>query len=95
MKHNIRTRLTIQFTYIVMFLLIFFSFIIYYFSATYREYEFYSRLENKAINTAKLLIEVKEIDYDLLKIIDRNTINALYNEKVLIYDYQTSNTIVD
>lgn len=88
MKHNIRTRLTIQFTYIVMFLLILFSFIIYYFSATYRESEFYSRLENKAINTAKLLIEVKEVDYDLLKIIDRNTINALYNEKVLIYDYK-------
>lgn len=88
MKHNIRTRLTIQFTYIVMFLLILFSFIIYYFSATYRESEFYSRLENRAINTAKLLIEVKEIDYDLLKIIDRNTINALYNEKVLIYDYK-------
>lgn len=88
MKLNIRTRLTLQFTYIVTFILILFSFIIYYFSATYRESEFYSRLENKAVNTAKLLIEVKEVDYDLLKIIDRNTINALYNEKVLIYDYQ-------
>ncbi|MDP2336446.1 MAG: ATP-binding protein [Bacteroidota bacterium] len=88
MKLNIRTRLTLQFTYIVTFILILFSFIIYYFSATYRESEFYSRLENKAINTAKLLIEVKEVDYDLLKIIDKNTINALYNEKVIIYDYQ-------
>ncbi len=88
MKRNIRTRLTLQFTYIVTFILILFSFIIYYFSATYRESEFYARLENKAINTARLLIEVKEVDYDLLKIIDRNTINALYNEKVLIYDYQ-------
>ena len=88
MKLNIQARLTLQFTYIVTFILILFSFIIYYFSASYRESEFYSRLENKAINTAKLLIEVKEVDYNLLKIIDRNTINALYNEKVMIYDYK-------
>ncbi len=88
MKYNIRTRLTVQFTYIVTFILVLFSFIIYYFSASFRESEFYSRLENKAINTAKLLIEVKEVDYDLLKIIDRNTINALNNEKVVIYDFK-------
>lgn len=88
MTHNIRTRLTLQFTYLVFFILVLFSFIIYYFSANYRESEFYSRLENKAINTAKLLIEVKEVDYNLLKIIDRNTINAINNEKVMIYDYK-------
>ncbi|MBA4411533.1 MAG: two-component sensor histidine kinase, partial [Odoribacter sp.] len=88
MKLNIRARLTLQFTYIVTFILFLFSFIIYYFSASYRESEFYSRLENKAFNTAKLLIEVKEVDYNLLKIIDRNTINALFNEKVMIYDYK-------
>jgi len=86
MKLNIRSRLTIQFTYIVMSILILFSFIIYYFSASYRESEFYSRLEKKALTTAKLLIEVKEVDYNLLKIIDRNTLNALQEEKVIIYD---------
>ena len=88
MKINIRTRLTFQFTYIVTVILILFSFIIYYFSADYREYEFYSRLKQKAINTAKLLIEVKEVDYNLLKIIDKNTINTINNEKVLIYDFK-------
>lgn len=88
MNLNIRTRLTLQFTYIVTFILILFSFLIYYFSASYRMSEFYSRLENKAVNTAKLLIEVKEVDYELQKIIDRNTINALFNEKVVIYNYK-------
>jgi len=88
MNFNIRTRLTFQFTYIVTVILILFSFIIYYFSADYREYEFYSRLKQKAINTAKLLIEVKEVDYNLLKIIDKNTINTINNEKVLIYDFK-------
>jgi signal transduction histidine kinase len=86
MKLNIRSRLTIQFTYIVTFILILFSFIIYYFSASYREAEFYSRLEKKALTTAKLLIEVKEVDYKLMKIIDRNSLNALHNERVMIYD---------
>jgi len=86
MKLNIRTRLSIQFTYIVSLILILFSFIIYYFSADYREAEFYSRLEKKALTTAKLLIEVKEVDYNLMKIIDRNSLNALYNERVMIYD---------
>jgi len=31
---------------------------------------------------------VKEVDYDLLKVIDRNSINALYNEKIVIFDYR-------
>ncbi len=96
MELNIRSRLTIQFTYIVTFILVLFSCIIYYFSASYRESEFYSRLEKKALTTAKLLIEVKEVDYNLLKIIDRNTLNALHNEMVLIYDsrdYQIYNSL--
>jgi len=86
MKLNIRTRLSFQFTYIVSLILILFSCLIYYFSADYREAEFYSRLEKKALTTAKLLIEVKEVDYNLMKIIDRNSLNALYNERVMIYD---------
>lgn len=86
MNLNIRTRLSFQFTYIVSLILILFSCIIYYFSADYREAEFYSRLEKKALTTAKLLIEVKEVDYNLMKIIDRNSLNALYNERVMIYD---------
>jgi len=96
MKLNIRSRLTIQFTYIVAFILVLFSFIIYYFSASYREAEFYSRLEKKALTTAKLLIEVKEVDYNLMKIIDKNALNALHNERVIIYndkDHQIYNSL--
>jgi len=88
MKINIRTRLTIQFTYIVTIILILFSIIIYYFSADYREYEFYSRLRQKGINTAGLLIKVKEVDYNLLKIIDKYTINTMNDVKVLIFNYK-------
>lgn len=61
---------------------------IYFFSSNYRKTEFYSRLKDKALTTARLLIEVKEIDASLLKIIDRNTLNILHDEKIVIYDYQ-------
>jgi signal transduction histidine kinase len=84
---KIRLKLTLQFLLIIsaINLLAFLS--IYWLSSNYRREEFYERLYSKAINTAKLLIDVNEIDRDLLKIIDRNTI-SLPQEKVLIYNYR-------
>ena len=58
----------------------------YFFSATYREQDFHRRLQDRALTTAKLLIVVNEVDNKLLKIIDRNTINALFHEQVIILD---------
>ncbi len=55
--------------------------------SNFREVEFQSRLNQKALSTIKLLVEVKEIDKDLVKAIDRNTINELYNEKTLIFNH--------
>jgi signal transduction histidine kinase len=54
--------------------------------AEFRQQEFRQRLEEKALSTVKLLLEVKEVDYQLLKVIDRNSINELYDEKTLIFD---------
>lgn len=59
---------------------------IYVSSSTYRKEEFTERLEEKALTTTKLLLEVKDIDNQILKFIDQNTINKLYNEKTLIFD---------
>lgn len=56
------------------------------FFASFRKDEFVDRLEQKALTTAKLLIEVKEIDNALLRRIDENTINKMHNEKVLVFD---------
>jgi signal transduction histidine kinase len=83
---TIRKRLTYIFTIIVVGILVLFSLAIYYFSSDYRENEFYLRLKNKAITTARLLTETKGIDYALLKAIDKNTVNALYQQEVSIYD---------
>ncbi|MPT36749.1 HAMP domain-containing sensor histidine kinase [Flavobacterium sp. WV_118_3] len=54
--------------------------------STFRKEEFMERLEEKALTTTKLLLEVKDVDNQILKLIDQNTINKLYNEKTLIFD---------
>ncbi|MBA4852533.1 cell wall metabolism sensor histidine kinase WalK [Emticicia sp. BO119] len=82
---KIQTKIAIQFSIIVASLLSLFSWIIYQQSAMYREEEFMERLKNKALTTASFFIKVDEIDNALLKIIDKNTLTALHDEKVLIF----------
>lgn len=82
---KIQTKIAIQFSIIVASLLSLFSWIIYQQSAAYREEEFLERLKNKALTTASFFIKVDEIDMALLKIIDKNTLTALHDEKILIF----------
>lgn len=86
---RIRWKLTFQFASMVAILLLLLSVSIYYFSADYRYKHFTSRLRERALNTEKLLIEVKEVDSTLLKIIDKNT-RRLFEERILIYDEKNS-----
>jgi signal transduction histidine kinase len=83
---NIKKKLAIQFALIVASILLMSSLTVYFSSAQYRRNEFNSRLKDKAINTAKLLIDVDEVDNTLLKLIDKNMI-SLPNEKIIIYNY--------
>ena len=82
---KIQTKIAIQFSFIVASLLSLFSLLIYQQSATYREEEFLERLKNKALTTAHFFIKVDEIDRALLRIIDKNTLTALNDEKILIF----------
>ncbi|MBU0490119.1 MAG: HAMP domain-containing histidine kinase [Bacteroidetes bacterium] len=81
---NIRTKLSIQFTLIVATLLAVFSISVYYFSGVYRKNDFYDRLQSRAKTTAKLLLDVEEVDAALMKIIDQNSF-MLFSERVIIY----------
>ncbi|MES2654024.1 MAG: HAMP domain-containing sensor histidine kinase [Bacteroidota bacterium] len=54
--------------------------------SNFRKDEFRERLEEKALTSMKLLIEVQEVDKQLLQLIDRNSIHKLYNEKTLIFN---------
>jgi signal transduction histidine kinase len=82
---NIRTKLTIRFTAIVATILLVFSVAVYYASAEYRREEFYERLESRGLTTARLLVTVQEVDNNLLRIIDRNTIHAMFQEKIVVF----------
>jgi len=85
---NYKTRLTLLFVglfFIVLTAILSFIYIAY---SEFRRDEFFERLHEKSISTARLLIEVKGVDINLLKIIDQNSINKMYDEKILIFDEQ-------
>jgi signal transduction histidine kinase len=89
---SLRIRLAILFGVLVAVILIAMSVFIYFSYKDLRKDAFYKRLEERARITVKLLIDVKEIDQELLRIIDANTIHELYDEKVLIFN--ASNQII-
>ena len=92
---NIKTRLSIQFTLLVFGILMFFSFLAYYFSYSSQLSKFRDDLLVKAQNTAILLINVEEVDSTLLKKIhqttkslDREEIALTDSSNKVIYNYQ-------
>jgi len=85
---QIRKKLTYQFIVVVALILFLSSLAIYFFSADYRQEDFYNRLLNKANNTSKLLIEVEEVDANLLRRIEKDNPASLPDEKIIIFNYQ-------
>lgn len=83
---QIRDRLTLSFTAIVAVILLFFCFSIYHLVYLNSENIFENRLRERALNTAKMLLEVDEINEDLLKALRRRYLQALPHECVRIYD---------
>jgi len=72
---NIKTRLSVQFTIIIIGILLVFSALVYYFSYTSQLNKFRENLLDSAKNTAILLINVTEVDSSLLKKIHQSTIS--------------------
>src|SRR5690348_3354782 len=87
---NIRSRLTFRFTIIVAAIILICFIAVYFFSSSYRQSEFYGRLKGRGISTAKLLIDVNEVDSTLLRIIDQNTQSSLPGEVAIIYDFNNN-----
>lgn len=83
---NLKVQFAIWFAALVALILSITFVLIYLQSADFRREEFYSRLEQKALTTQRLLVEVKEIDSMLLRIIDRNTLMTLPEEQILVFD---------
>ncbi len=83
---QIRTRLTIQFALLVSGILLVSFLAIYYFTYIYTIEDFYARLSSKAYSTAELLIKVRQIDTELLKVFDKSNRDLIFNENILIFD---------
>ncbi|CAH0994470.1 Adaptive-response sensory-kinase SasA [Emticicia aquatica] len=85
---QIRTKIAIQFTIIIASILIIFSLAIYYTSENFRKQEFYKRLNDRAIQTAKLLKTLKITEKDKKKLRDANKtiLTKLNAEKVLMFN---------
>lgn len=87
---QIRTKLTLQFLTFGA-LILFFSFTaIYFFSVDHRQEDFYSRIQNKAMNTAKMLVDMDEVDAGLLKRIETDNPIRLPEEKILVLSHSDS-----
>jgi signal transduction histidine kinase len=83
---NLKNKISLIFSLLFTFIYAISATIIYVSLADFREEEFESRLNEKAITSIKLLIDVEKMDKQLLKLIDQNSINKLYDEKILIFD---------
>lgn len=83
---QIRTRLTLQFTLLVSCILLISFVAIYYFSYINIKEDFYDRLRSKAEGTASLLLKVKEIDNELLRIIEGTNRDQIFHDNMIIFD---------
>jgi signal transduction histidine kinase len=83
---KIRAKLTLTFFLLVIVVLTTISVAIYYFSSNYREVDFYRRLRNRAINTARVLKDVKEVNAELLRRMEKNNPASLPNQYIVIYN---------
>ncbi len=82
---NIKYKLSLLFTLIGAVIILVFSLWIYYFSANYRTVSFYNRLLERAKTTARLLLDVKEVDDRLFRIINNNTF-GLFKEHLYVFN---------
>lgn len=85
---QIRYKIALQFTLIVLTILLVFSGIVYLRAENQRRTSFYDRLSRRAKTTARLLVDVKEFNTTLLKLIDKNSSSRLPEEEIFIYDYR-------
>jgi two-component system sensor histidine kinase ArlS len=92
---KIRDKLTFQFCAIVGLILVVSSVSIYFISRQHRYLAFKGRLEEKAINTANLLIQVEQIDHDLLKKLRKNYLQSLPEEAIQIYNKSNNSMIFE
>ncbi len=83
---KLQNRISVNLSLFFSILHVIISLIIYWQFSLFRKEEFAYLLNEKAATSLKLITEVKESEKQLLKLIDQNTINKLFDEKTLIFN---------
>jgi signal transduction histidine kinase len=83
---NIRARLSLTFFAIVVVVLIISSVAIYFFAESDRKADFYRRLKNRSMNTAMVLTEIKEVNAELQRRLEKNNPASLPDQYIVIVD---------
>lgn len=97
---QIRSRLTLQFTFLVSAILLVAFGSLYLVDRNHTQEQFYKRLYDKAITSAILLLKVEKVDSALLKTIDLSKRDVLFRENISVFteDYKaiyTNNDSLD
>lgn len=83
---NIKLKLTLRFTIITVSLLLAIFVVIYEYYALFRKNSFQSRLEEKAIYLAKIVLESGDINSEIVEKINKYSINNSPNQRISIYN---------
>lgn len=83
---SLKQRFTINFSILLSVILAVVLTMIYSIFSQYRRTEFKLRLEEKALSTAALLADLNVSKQDALEILDQNSVDKLYNNRILAFD---------
>jgi two-component system sensor histidine kinase ArlS len=82
---KIRTKLILNYSLLSVILLLIFSIIVVLSYIKYRQFNFETRLHNRAASSANLVLNKIAIDSSMLSLIDRNIVTAMDNLQIVIY----------
>ncbi len=82
---NLKQRFTFYFSLLFSVLLAVVLLVVFSIFSQFRKNEFKLRLEEKAISTIALLADLNVSKQDILAIMDENTIDKLYNDRILVF----------
>ncbi len=83
---SITNSLTLKFTILVAFILLMLSCSFFYFYNSFRNEEYDKQLEEKIIVISDILIKKDTVDDDLVQLMNLNSLNLLFQEKISIFN---------
>ncbi len=84
---NLKQRFALYFSILFSTILAVVLIVVFSLFSHYRQEQFKFRLQEKVLSTVKLLVDVKLPNRQMMQVLDQNPIDKLYNEKILVFNY--------